>query len=189
MTSDNSKYQVAIEGYKLLFLMHQTSDAIFKSRELELKKFNISPEQSLALVCIYSLKNKATPAEISRWVFREPNSVAVLLKRMQKLGLIKRASDPQRKNIIRLSLTPKGLEAYKHSVEFQTFFTVVKTLTPAKRQRLYSMLLIMREEAFKLLNLSVVSYSSIINEAKFEPDADYDIAEKNKSIKPRRTKI
>lgn len=162
-------YQSAIEGYKLFFSLRITADAIHKAREQELKKYGISPQQSLALVCIYSMKNKATPAELSRWVFREPNSITILLNRMEKMGLIKKKADIKRKNIIRLSLTKKGLEAYKHAVEFQTFYKIINVLPEDKRKQLFSLLKELREEVFQELRLNVNSYSDIMDRALFKP--------------------
>jgi len=161
-------YTLAIEGYKLFFLLHVTADAIHKLREIELKKYGISPQQSLALVCIYSLKNKATPAELSRWLYREPNSVTILLNRMDKLGLIKKKADTKRKNIIRLSLTKKGLIAYQSAVKLKNFHNIANILSKTKRKQLHSILQSIREEVFTRLNLDV-SYTSSMDNAVFEP--------------------
>jgi DNA-binding MarR family transcriptional regulator len=152
-----------IESYKLAHLLRQTSDAIHKAREIELRKYGITPEQAGALVCIRSLGNKATPAEISRWLFREPNSITILLRRMHKLGLITRKADTKRKNLIRIGLTKKGYEAYKHAIEFQGFFPVVDVLPERKRRQLWSLLQTMREKLFETLRLDVKAYSGFFD--------------------------
>jgi DNA-binding MarR family transcriptional regulator len=166
---NNDEY--VVEGYRLFHLLRQTADAIHRSRSFELKKYGISPEQSGALVCIYSLRDKATPAELSRWLFREPNSITILLKRMHKLGLIKKKADEQRKNIIRLSLTKKGYEAYKKAIEFKAFFPIIDVLSGKKRQQLWSSLQLIREKVFESLHLDVNNYSGCLNNAIIiEPD-------------------
>lgn len=168
-------YESAIEGYKLFFLLRQTAEAIHKLRENELRKFDITPQQALALVCIYSLGNTATPAELSRWLYREPNSITILLNRMQKLGLIKKRADSKRKNVIRLSLTNKGYEAYKQSIEFQTFYTIINILPERKRKQLYSLLTTIREEVFNCLHLEINSPPNSMDNAIFEPDGKINI--------------
>ena len=153
-----------IESYKLFHLLRQTLDAIHKSREYELKKYNLSPEQAGALVCICSLGNKATPAELSRWLFRERNSITILLNRMQRLGLIEKKADTERKNLIKLSLTPKGYEAYKHSIEFEAFFPVIDVFTARKRKQLWSLLQTIRLKIFKDLRLDASAYSGCLDQ-------------------------
>jgi DNA-binding MarR family transcriptional regulator len=160
----SNNYEAAIEGYVLFHLLRQTADAIHKSRELELKSYGISPQQSGALVCIRTLGKKATPAELSRWLFREPNSVTILLNRMQRMGLIKKKADTKRKNLIRLSLTKKGNEAYKHAIEMETFYSLVENLPEKKRKQLWSLLQEIREQVFKDLHLDVSHYSGCLDE-------------------------
>jgi DNA-binding MarR family transcriptional regulator len=166
-----NSYESIIEGYQLFHLLRQTADAIHKSREIELRKYGISPQQSGALVCIHSLGKKATSAELSRWLFRESNSLTVLLNRMHRLGLIKKTADTKKKNIIRLSLTKKGFEAYQHAVEFRTFNLIVNVLPERKRKQLWALLQLVREEVFKNLNLDVTSYSGSLEKVAFNPTA------------------
>jgi DNA-binding MarR family transcriptional regulator len=153
-----------IDSYKLFHLLRQTADAIHKSREYELKKYNLSPEQAGALVCIYSLGPKATPAELSRWLFRERNSITILLNRMHRMGLINKTADTKRKNLIRLSLTPLGYEAYKRSVEFQAFFPLIDVLPAKKRQQLWDLLQTIRLNVFQGLRLDPSAYSGCMDQ-------------------------
>ncbi len=91
--------------------MARTRDAIFRSRVKELQRHNLSVRQASVLIVLEELDNKATPAEVSKWVFREPHSVSDFLKRMERDGLIKRIKDLKRKNMIRIEITDKGREA------------------------------------------------------------------------------
>ena len=154
-----------LETYLLFHLLRQAADAMHRSREIELKKYNLSPEQAGALVCIYSLGNKATPAELSRWLFRERNTVTILLKRMYKLGLVKKRQDTKRKNIIRLSLTKKGLEAYKHAIEFEAFRSIMNILPERKHKQLWSLLETIRLKLFKDMRLDIAVYSGCFDKA------------------------
>ena len=73
--------------YELWVLFHQACDAMARAREDELRKFGISRIQAAVLFIIKAIEGPATPAEISRWLFREPHTVFRLLKRMEKQGL------------------------------------------------------------------------------------------------------
>ena len=153
------------ESYRLFQLLRHTADAIHRGREYELKKYNLTPEQAGALVCILSLGNKATQAELSRWLFRLPNSITILINRMEKLGLVKKRPDKKRKNIMRLSLTKKGYEAYQHSIEFEAFYPIIDVLPASKRRQLWSLLEIIREKAFENLRLDIKTYSGCFEKA------------------------
>ena len=153
---DNAR---TVESYRLFQLLRYTADAIHRAREYELKKYRLTPEQAGALVCILSLGNNATQAELSRWLFRLPNSITILINRMEKLGLVKKRPDKKRRNIMRLSLTKKGYEAYQHSIEFQAFYPIIDVLPEKKRRELWSSLQIIREKVFENLHLDVATYS------------------------------
>lgn len=164
-----------VESYRLFHLLRQASDAVHKTREVELKKYGLTPEQSGALVCIRSLGNKATPAELSRWLFRERNTTTILLKRMYKLGLIEKKADTKRKNVIRLSLTAKGEEAYRHSIEFKSFLPIIAVLPKKKRKQLWSLLQVVRLKVFEDLNIDVRAYSNILDKPIAVESAGQDL--------------
>lgn len=68
----------------LLGLLRQTHDAVLKIRQNELKKFGLTPEQSAALMNIKALGGDASIVELSRRLFRKPNSTTVLVTRLEK---------------------------------------------------------------------------------------------------------
>jgi DNA-binding MarR family transcriptional regulator len=173
MDNDDSKIdETLIDTYRLFSLLRQTADSVLRAREAELKKFNLSPEQAAALVCIRSLDSKATPAELSRWLFRKRNSITILLNRMQKLGLISKTINKDRKNSITIKLTIKGYEAYKSSVEFRAFSSIINVLPEKKRKQLWLLLQTIRLKVFEDLLLDVDAYSGFFNKPlKIYPDA------------------
>ena len=152
-----------IDSYRLFTLLRQTADSVYKAREAELKKYHLSPEQAAALVCIQSLDNQATPAELSRWLFRKRNSITILLKRMEKLGLINKRVNKNRKNSVKIGLTEKGYEAYKNSIKFQAFYNIIDVLPDKKQKQLCSLLQAVRLKVFKELRLDVDAHSGIFN--------------------------
>lgn len=170
-----------LDSYRLFTLLRQTADSVYKAREIELKKYNLSPEQAAALVCIRSLDNKATPAELSRWLFRKRNSITILLNRMQKLDLIKKMVNKDRKNSITIRLTEKGLDAYKKSIEFQTFYHITKVLPEKKRKQLWLLLQTVRLKVFEDLQLDVDAHSGIFN----KPLSIYPGTSKTKRVKSK----
>jgi DNA-binding MarR family transcriptional regulator len=161
----SSQDKAVVESYRLFQLLRYTADAIHRAREYELKKYSLTPEQAGALVCILSLGNNATQAELSRWLFRLPNSITILINRMEKLGLVKKRPDKKRKNIIRLSLTKKGYDAYLHSIEFEAFYPIISVLTAPKREQLRNILEDIRKKVFENLKLDVKTYSGVFEKS------------------------
>ena len=165
MVKNYSRESDLLEKHQIFSLLRLTADAVHRVREFELQKYGISPQQAAALICIHSLHDQATPAELSRWLFREPNSITILLNRMHKLGLIEKKADTKRKNQIRLSLTPKGYETYNIAIEFESFSSLLNIFPKSKRRQLYTLLMQLKEDIFQDLRLDSDAYSRCLKEA------------------------
>ncbi len=120
--------------------MARTRDAIFKSRVQELQKHDLSARQSSVLIVLEELDRKATPAEVSKWVFREPHSVSNFLKRMERDGLIKRVKDLKRKNMIRIEITEKGREAVHDAKEIESIHKIMAVLSEEEHRQLMAIM-------------------------------------------------
>ena len=141
------------KDYLLWVLLHQTTDGIVLGRDKELRRYGISTIEAAVLFSVQSIGDKATPAEISRWLLRKPHSVSGLLKRMERKGLIKKAKDLNRKNLVRVSLTEKGKHAYCHSTERKFIHKVMSALTEEERQQLKSYLERLRTTTIKHIGI------------------------------------
>jgi DNA-binding MarR family transcriptional regulator len=172
MNKDNSLTDEPMtHSYRLFSLLRQTADSVLKAREAELKKYKISPEQAAALVCIRTLDNEATPAELSRWLFRKRNSITILLNRMHKLGLISKKINQNRKNSIKITLTQKGYEAYLKAIEFRAFRSIIEVFPEEKQKELWQLLQTIRLKVFEELLLDVDAHSGFFNKPlKICPD-------------------
>lgn len=137
----------------LRMLIRQTRDVIQRIREDELSQYGISASQSAVLMVVKSIGNKATPAEISRWLFRQPHSVGGILNRMEKDGLIKKTKDLDRKNMIRISLTKKGQLAYQDSLKIEVSSKLIGCFSQTERQQLRLLLEKLRNRAFEELGV------------------------------------
>jgi len=138
------------EEYKLWVLLHQTTDATLRARQKELDEFGISVVEVSVLEIIHL--NNATPAAISRQIFREPHSVSALLNRMEKKGLLTKAKDLDRKNMVRVSIADKGLEACYKSTR-NSIYRIISSLSAQEQRQLESCLLKLRTKAFKELTV------------------------------------
>ena len=141
------------QDYNLWVLLQQVGHAAFKVRQKELNQHGISNIQAMVLFVIQAIGNKATPAEISRWVFREPHSISELLNRMKKEGLVRKVKDLERKNLVRVVITEKGQQVYRQSTKIESIRRVISSLSEEERQQLRSCLETLRDRALKELGV------------------------------------
>lgn len=124
------------EDQDLWLLLTRTRYAIFRAREKELQRYGVSPEQAGLLFIVQVLGNKATPAAISRVILRQPHTVSALVDRMAKKGFVKKLKDLDRKNLVRVSLTDKGMRAYDQSTKRGPIKRIMGVLTQQERKNL-----------------------------------------------------
>ena len=139
--------------YELWVLLCQACKAMIRARENKLRPVGITRMQAAVLFIVKAVKVPATPAEISRWLFREPHTVSGLLDRMEKQGLVRKVNDLERKNLIRVEITEKGEEAYRRSRELKVIPKTLSRLSPKERDNLRAYLKTLRDEALQELGL------------------------------------
>ena len=88
--------------------LRQTGIAVNKAAEVKLAKVGLTPEKAAVLWACRDYPGTLTPAEIARLVFRENQTIAGLLNRMEKEGLVTRV--PKRKGhpFTEVKMTSKG---------------------------------------------------------------------------------
>ncbi len=142
----------------LWWLIMQTRRAMARAREKELARFNVTPEEASVLFCCQALGRRATPAEISRWLLREPHSVSSLVTRMEKKKFVRKIQDEDRKNGVRVVPTQKGKDAYNASAEDtttdNTIHRIMSIITKEDSKRLRVILSILRDQAFEELGVT-----------------------------------
>jgi DNA-binding MarR family transcriptional regulator len=138
--------------FQLWGILTQTAWAIARNRQNELSDVGATVVQAGVMVVVKTVKGPVTPAEISRWLFREPQSVSYLLNQMERKGLLKKVKDLQRKNMVRVELTKKGERVYLRSLEKTvTLREIMSCLTKKERANLERCLLKLRAQALKTL--------------------------------------
>jgi MarR family transcriptional regulator, organic hydroperoxide resistance regulator len=156
---DSGIHEESIRAHQVISVLRQTHDFLLKIRQQELSKYEITPEQASALMIIHVMGNRATIAEISRRLFREPNSIGVLIRRLEHRGFVTRSPDKHRRNIIRVALTEKGIVAYTHAMEMKAYNRILKRMSDKKRRQLLMLLEKLRNYALIDMNINVRSFS------------------------------
>ncbi len=139
--------------YALWLLLILVRDAIHRARQEELRQVGITASEAGVLFYAQALGDRATPAEISRCLFKRPHGISMLVSRMEREGLVKKVSDLDRKNLVRVELTEKGQEAYNYASKRAVIHRIISSLSEEERQQLSSNLEKLRSRAFKELGL------------------------------------
>jgi MarR family transcriptional regulator, organic hydroperoxide resistance regulator len=127
-------YSAEDENQDLWLLLTHTRYAVFRAREKELQRYGLSPEQTGLLFVVRALGDKATPAELSRHLLRQPHTVSALIDRMAKGGLVKKVKDLERKNLVRVLITEKGQSAYELSTKRGPIHRIMQTLNQEEKR-------------------------------------------------------
>lgn len=128
------------EEYRLWLLLNKTRSAIFKLRHRKVGQY-LPPNQAAALVTVWAFDGKITPVELSRQLFLEPHSVSELIVRMQKKGLVDKAKDKNRGNVVRLSITDKGRELCNKVMGEDLIHGIMSSLSGEQQEQLRSCLM------------------------------------------------
>jgi DNA-binding MarR family transcriptional regulator len=144
--------------YKLWVMFNQTRNAIVTARERELAEFGVSKLESYILFVIKAMGDDATPAEISRIVFRQPHTVSEFLSRMEKKGFITKSRNPKNKSMIRLRLTPKGNALYRKTSKRDSIHEIFSELSHEDREKLAHCLEIVQGKALEAIGVKRAAY-------------------------------
>ena len=138
---------------RLWWTLVRTKRLMHKIRNKELKQANISLMEAGILFALREIGNKPTPADISRWLIREPHGISLTVNRMAKRGLVRKTRDTERKNLVRLEMTEKGQEAYLYAAQAMSIQNMMSSLSDEEQQKLDSYLLKLQSKALEELGI------------------------------------
>ena len=145
------------QSRKMWVLLNEVRDAMDIARKKEIKRYKISALQFGVLYLAEVLREKATPANIGRNILRSSSSIAQLLGRMERDGLVRRVNDLDRKNLVRVELTEKGHKIYEKANKGNCIRNIFSSLSPEEQQQMISFLKTLRGKARKeLVNYNIL---------------------------------
>ena len=154
MTVNFESTELALRLWRQLYqtytLLKQCEDAIFEEHGL-------TTEQFAVLVSISYIGEPARVTDIARWLERSTNSISMLVDRMVKAGLVRRARDKRDRRVVYVSKTSKG-ETALGPASLASSECVQKILSPIpykERLTLLNLLAEVRYETMKCLNPGV----------------------------------
>lgn len=138
-------------------MLRQTYTAVNKVAEVKLAKVGLTPEKAAVLWACRDYPGTVTPAEIARLMFRENQTIAGLLNRMEKDGLVKRV--PKRKGhpFTEVKLTERGRELCEPGIEVlkKVILALVSDISVEQQKRLQDELRPLRDKMLDELHMEV----------------------------------
>ena len=146
---------IRIDPTVVLFaLLDESCHAATRVLENRLRSLGLSMMKVGILFCLRQMPEPKTPANLSRWLFREPNTIFSQLKEMEKLGLVRRIKDLDRRNMVRVELTEKGEEMYHQArPNVEVFREMMSCLSEEQQACLAECLDLLRRKALSQLAL------------------------------------
>ena len=152
-----------------LWLMIHRTDALLKMCEDRVfGEYKLGSERYGVLVTIQYLPAPVRPTDVARWVQRSPNSVSMMVDRMVRAGLIKRARDTKDRRVVRLTITAKGEEALKPATVagWEFIRQILSALSHEDRRTLANLLRMIDSKTLEYLNPGADMEGMLRNESE-----------------------
>jgi len=121
--------------FPLWRLIDHTRYMIFRSREKELARFNLTPEQAFVLDIMHESGGSTTINNIVAMSQHKHNSISALINRMAKQGLVRKYRTRSDKRAFRILATEKG-EGLLGQVPRESVSRVLSCLRPSEKRQL-----------------------------------------------------
>jgi DNA-binding MarR family transcriptional regulator len=172
MLTDNNPSEPKT-NHQIWTLLDNTHYAIARARLLEIARFGLTKEQAQILYIIQNNGGSATLGEIANYTVRQHHSISTLIKRMIKVGLVKRVKLANEK-AFKVMATTKGKEAYgkltRASIDF-----IFASVTAEEKEQLIGTFSKLQKSARNLLGLDRnLLLESVPSEETAEESGDTD---------------
>jgi DNA-binding MarR family transcriptional regulator len=129
--------------YQTYTLLKQAEDVVFEEHGL-------TTEQYAVLVSISYIGEPARVTDIARWLERSTNSISMIVDRMVKAGLARRARDKRDRRVVYVSKTSKA-ESRLTPATMASFESVRKILSPMPHEDRLTLLNLLGEVKYEIL--------------------------------------
>jgi DNA-binding MarR family transcriptional regulator len=139
---------------RLWLLLHRTNDLLSLCEDSIYREYGLTAEQWRVLARLKYYGRPLNPTELAWGLDRSSNSVSMLVDRMVKAGLVKRARDRKDRRVVWVSMTAKGENAIEPAIPegWKLIQKVLTPLSPEDRRTLVDMLETVKGEAFACLH-------------------------------------
>jgi MarR family 2-MHQ and catechol resistance regulon transcriptional repressor len=93
-------------------LLRQVPNLVSRCEDQVFSKHGLTTERHAVLMVIKHIDGPVRPTDVARWLDLSVNSVSMIIDRMVKAGLVKRARDRKDRRTVFLTVTEKAEKAY-----------------------------------------------------------------------------
>ncbi len=147
------EFEFAEPAFTTFAMLRQAWTAVNKASEMKVAKLGLTPEKLAVLWACRDFPGTLTPAEIARLLFRENQSIAGLLNRMEKEGLVRRIPKRKGKPYTEIKMTPKAQQLVGPGVEImkELIRDFASGLTAEQQEQLRKLVRVMRDKGLEYL--------------------------------------
>jgi DNA-binding MarR family transcriptional regulator len=127
-----------MDDYSIWGKITEVYDLICKARSVELRKLGLTAEQSKILRVLMVENGASTINEISEMTLKRHNTISLIVKRMEKTGLVNREKT-NHSNRYRITITEKGIKLFD-TMPLTSIDMAFSTLSPDEKEILISLL-------------------------------------------------
>ena len=133
----------------------RTFDSVVKCEESSFAKVGLPPQQFYVLSAIKLIHPPVTSTDVARWLDRNPNTITLIIDRMQKDGLVNRARNLKDRRACSLTITEKGQEMYEKALKPAGKLpgTVFSALSPEELTEFTTLLDKICENTYQMRNI------------------------------------
>ena len=150
-------YQFSDPGLTTWVLLRQTWSAMLNVAEAKVRKTGLTPEQIDVLWTCRAHHGPLTPAEISRRIFRRTQTVAGLLNRLEREGLLIRIPKRKGRPFTQVQITAKGEEACEPALDVAKDLVtrLMSPLSEEEHQQLQKLLRVLLQKGVEEMHLEL----------------------------------
>jgi DNA-binding MarR family transcriptional regulator len=127
-----------VDNYSIWGKITEVYDLICKARSVELRKLGLSAEQSKILRVLMVENGTSTINEISEITLKRHNTISLIIKRMEKAGLVKREKRNS-SNRYQITITEIGIKLFE-TMPLTSIDMIFSTLSSDERKTLITLL-------------------------------------------------
>ncbi|MFC1946991.1 MarR family winged helix-turn-helix transcriptional regulator [Chloroflexota bacterium] len=142
------------DDYDIWGKVTEVNKLIGKARSIELSSINLTPEQSHILRILMASGGTSTINEIADITLRTHNTVSILVKRMEKAGLVYREKKESSKQYL-ISISEKGSELFK-TMPINSIEMIFSVLSEEEKESFSTYLDRLEQEARHILGLDYI---------------------------------
>lgn len=143
-----------MDDYSIWGKITEVHDLICKARTVELRKLGLTAEQSKILRVLMVENGTSTINDIADMTQKRHNTISLIVKRMEKAGLIKRNKIPS-SNRYQIAITEKGIRLFE-TMPLNSIDMIFSKLSSDEKHALMSLLDKLDKQTRHILGLDYI---------------------------------